>query len=68
MCGSCVQGTIYNLCWLVQEYLINECKAPVYGMKLPTGFQLIGQVVRPAAAISLHNTTYVTLILLTYYT
>uniref|UniRef100_A0A673K0C1 Glucuronokinase 1-like n=1 Tax=Sinocyclocheilus rhinocerous TaxID=307959 RepID=A0A673K0C1_9TELE len=26
------------------EWLINEEKVPVYGMKLPTGFQLIGQV------------------------
>uniref|UniRef100_A0A6Q2XCR0 Uncharacterized protein n=1 Tax=Esox lucius TaxID=8010 RepID=A0A6Q2XCR0_ESOLU len=26
------------------EWLINEEKLPVYGMKLPTGFQLIGQV------------------------
>ncbi|XP_052472855.1 glucuronokinase with putative uridyl pyrophosphorylase [Carassius gibelio] len=26
------------------EWLINEEKIPVYGMKLPTGFQLIGQV------------------------
>ncbi|XP_072548243.1 glucuronokinase with putative uridyl pyrophosphorylase [Salminus brasiliensis] len=26
------------------EWLINEVKMPVYGMKLPTGFQLIGQV------------------------
>ncbi|XP_049322777.1 glucuronokinase with putative uridyl pyrophosphorylase isoform X2 [Astyanax mexicanus] len=26
------------------EWLINEIKFPVYGMKLPTGFQLIGQV------------------------
>lgn len=26
------------------EWLVNEEKVPVYGMKLPTGFQLIGQV------------------------
>ncbi|XP_030077510.1 glucuronokinase 1 isoform X3 [Microcaecilia unicolor] len=26
------------------EWLINVAKVPVYGMKLPTGFQLIGQV------------------------
>ncbi|XP_066566615.1 glucuronokinase with putative uridyl pyrophosphorylase isoform X2 [Amia ocellicauda] len=26
------------------EWLVNEEKLPVYGMKLPTGFQLIGQV------------------------
>lgn len=29
----------------VQEWLINEKKLDVFGMKLPTGFQLIGQVV-----------------------
>lgn len=28
-----------------QEWLINEKKLDVFGMKLPTGFQLIGQVV-----------------------
>lgn len=35
------------LSWLlcVQEWLINEKKLDVFGMKLPTGFQLIGQVV-----------------------
>ncbi|TRY89241.1 hypothetical protein DNTS_025405 [Danionella cerebrum] len=26
------------------EWLVNDVKDPVYGMKLPTGFQLIGQV------------------------
>ena len=30
---------------LFQEWLINEEQLPVFGMKLPTGFQLIGQVV-----------------------
>ncbi|KAE8592245.1 hypothetical protein XENTR_v10018702 [Xenopus tropicalis] len=29
------------------EWLINTAKVPVYGMKLPTGFQLIGQVGLP---------------------
>jgi len=30
----------------LQEWLVNEKKLDVFGMKLPTGFQLIGQVVR----------------------
>lgn len=30
---------------LPQERLINEKQLDVFGMKLPTGFQLIGQVV-----------------------
>lgn len=29
----------------LQEWLINEKQLDVFGMKLPTGFQLIGQVV-----------------------
>lgn len=29
-----------------QEWLVNEEQLDVFGMKLPTGFQLIGQVVR----------------------
>lgn len=29
-----------------QEWLVNEKQLDVFGMKLPTGFQLIGQVVR----------------------
>uniref|UniRef100_A0A8C9QRX5 Glucuronokinase with putative uridyl pyrophosphorylase n=1 Tax=Scleropages formosus TaxID=113540 RepID=A0A8C9QRX5_SCLFO len=37
----CVQNRTLGLFW---EWLINEEKVPVFGMKLPTGFQLIGQV------------------------
>lgn len=29
----------------LQEWLVNEKELDVFGMKLPTGFQLIGQVV-----------------------
>lgn len=29
-----------------QEWLVNDRKLDVFGMKLPSGFQLIGQVVR----------------------
>ncbi|KAL4647541.1 glucuronokinase 1-like isoform X1 [Arapaima gigas] len=36
-----VQNRTLGLFW---EWLINEEKLPVFGMKLPTGFQLIGQV------------------------
>ncbi|XP_077064668.1 glucuronokinase with putative uridyl pyrophosphorylase [Siphateles boraxobius] len=36
-----VKDRTFGLFW---EWLINEEKVPVYGMKLPTGFQLIGQV------------------------
>lgn len=41
------KNKISLLSWLlcVQEWLINEKKLDVFGMKLPTGFQLIGQVV-----------------------
>ncbi|XP_064158531.1 glucuronokinase with putative uridyl pyrophosphorylase [Anguilla rostrata] len=35
------QGRSLGMFW---EWLINEEKLPVFGMKLPTGFQLIGQV------------------------
>ncbi|KAJ8369240.1 hypothetical protein SKAU_G00092680 [Synaphobranchus kaupii] len=35
------QGRTLGMFW---EWLINEEKLPVFGMKLPTGFQLIGQV------------------------
>ena len=33
--------------FLFQEWYITKNNDTVYGMKLPTGFQLIGQVVRP---------------------
>ncbi|KAK7156373.1 hypothetical protein R3I94_006438 [Phoxinus phoxinus] len=36
-----VKDRTFGFFW---EWLINEEKVPVYGMKLPTGFQLIGQV------------------------
>ncbi|KAJ8280791.1 hypothetical protein GJAV_G00059010 [Gymnothorax javanicus] len=35
------QGRSLGMFW---EWIINEEKLPVFGMKLPTGFQLIGQV------------------------
>lgn len=38
---SDAQGRSLGMFW---EWLINEEKLPVFGMKLPTGFQLIGQV------------------------
>ncbi|KAG1951537.1 glucuronokinase with putative uridyl pyrophosphorylase [Pimephales promelas] len=36
-----VKDRTFGFFW---EWIINEEKVPVYGMKLPTGFQLIGQV------------------------
>ncbi|XP_053502582.1 glucuronokinase with putative uridyl pyrophosphorylase [Ictalurus furcatus] len=36
-----VEYRTFGMLW---EWLINEKQLPVYGMKLPTGFQLIGQV------------------------
>lgn len=35
----------FLLLFPLQEWLINEKQLHVFGMKLPTGFQLIGQVV-----------------------
>lgn len=44
--------------WLLclQEWLINEKQLDVFGMKLPTGFQLIGQVVRILKVVHFHTT------------
>lgn len=43
------------LCFInIQQWLINEQKVPVNGMKLPTGFQLIGQVVRNTYLVLFH--------------
>ncbi|XP_069039138.1 glucuronokinase with putative uridyl pyrophosphorylase isoform X1 [Lepisosteus oculatus] len=37
----CAEDRMLGRLW---EWLVNEEKLPVFGMKLPTGFQLIGQV------------------------
>ena len=44
---SISDGCLLTWCVPLQEWLINEKRLPVFGMKLPTGFQLIGQVVCP---------------------
>lgn len=38
----------------VQEWLVNEKQLDVFGMKLPTGFQLIGQVVCAFIILQIH--------------
>lgn len=41
-----------------QEWLVNEKQLDVFGMKLPTGFQLIGQVVGVLATLLLPLLSY----------
>lgn len=52
------------MCFTSQEWFINTQKMPVFGMKLPTGFQLIGQVVRRSYGHISDNSLHISQIIL----